>query len=63
MMSWRRPLAVAALRRRPLMDSTTIPFPAVEDHVLRPEDTLRAAGISTTRHARCQRRMSRLLAG
>ena len=27
------PLAVAALRRRPLMDSTTIPFPAVEDHV------------------------------
>jgi len=28
------PLAVAALRRRPLMDSTTIPFPAVEDHVV-----------------------------
>jgi hypothetical protein len=28
------PLAVAALRRRRLMDSTTIPFPAVEDHVV-----------------------------
>ena len=28
------PLAVAALRRRPLMDSATIPFPAVEDHVV-----------------------------
>ena len=99
------PLAVAALRRRPLMDSTTIPFPAVEDHVVLAladkfhvvigawfrtrhdqlnlharmltsrergvgrrstrceemivwtEDTLRAAGISTTRHARYLRRM------
>ena len=96
------PLAVAALRRRRLIDSTTIPFPAVEDHVVLaladkfhvvigarfrtrhdeltlhtgmltlergmgalvaarlageerssgPEDMLRAAGISTARHAR-----------
>jgi hypothetical protein len=28
------PLAVASLRRRPLMDSPTIPLPAVEDHVV-----------------------------
>ena len=93
------PLAVAALRRRLLMELTTIPFPAVEDHVVlaladkfhvvigarfrtrhdeltlhtgmltlergmvaaglageemivRPEDMLRAAGISTVRYAR-----------
>ena len=106
------PLAVTALRRRPLMDSTTIPFPAVEDHVVlaladkfhvvigarfrtrhdeltlhtgmltlergmgalvaarlagegmivRSENMLRAASISTTRHARYQRRMSSVLA-
>jgi hypothetical protein len=96
------PLAVASLGRRLLMELTTIPFPAVEDHVVlaladkfhvvvgarfrtrhdeltlhtgmltlergmgalvaarlageretvRPEDMLRAAGISTVRHAR-----------
>jgi hypothetical protein len=28
------PLAVAALRRGSLMELTTIPFPAVEDHVV-----------------------------
>lgn len=27
-------LAVAALRGCPLMDSTTLPFPAVEDHMV-----------------------------
>ena len=36
---------------------------AGEEMTVRPEDTLRAAGISTKRQARYQRRMSRLLAG
>jgi hypothetical protein len=34
-----------------------------EEITIRPEDTLRAAGISTKRQARYQRRMSSLLAG
>jgi hypothetical protein len=34
-----------------------------EEITVRPEDTLRAAGISNTRQARYQRRMSSLLAG
>lgn len=34
-----------------------------EELTVRPEDTLRAAGISTKRQARYQRRMSSLLAG
>ena len=34
-----------------------------EDMIVRPEDTLRAAGISSRRQARYQRRMSSLLAG
>ena len=36
---------------------------ASEDMTVMPEDTLRAAGISTKRQARYQRRMSSLLAG
>jgi hypothetical protein len=36
---------------------------AREEMTVRPEDTLRAAGISTKRQARYQRRMSKLLAG
>jgi hypothetical protein len=36
---------------------------AGEEMTVRPEDTLRAAGISTRRQARYQRRMSSLLAG
>ncbi len=36
---------------------------AGEEMTVRPEDTLRAAGISTKRQARYQRRMSSLLAG
>jgi hypothetical protein len=36
---------------------------AREEMPVRPEDTLRAAGISTKRQARYQRRMSSLLAG
>jgi hypothetical protein len=36
---------------------------AGEEMTVRPEDTLRAAGIGTKRQARYQRRMSRLLAG
>lgn len=36
---------------------------AGEEETVRPEDTLRAAGISTTRQAQYQRRMSNLLAG
>jgi hypothetical protein len=36
---------------------------AGEEATVRPEDTLRAAGISTRRQARYQRRMSSLLAG
>ena len=36
---------------------------AAEEMTVRPEDTLRAAGISTKRQARYQRRMSSLLAG
>jgi hypothetical protein len=34
-----------------------------EEMTVRPEDTLRAAGISNRRQARYQRRMSSLLAG
>jgi hypothetical protein len=34
-----------------------------EEMTVRPEDTLRAAGISSRRQARYQRRMSSLLAG
>ena len=34
-----------------------------EEMMVRPEDTLRAAGISTKRQAKYQRRMSSLLAG
>jgi hypothetical protein len=34
-----------------------------EEMTVRPEDTLRAAGISSTRQAKYQRRMSSLLAG
>jgi hypothetical protein len=34
-----------------------------EEMTVRPEDTLRAAGISSKRQARYQRRMSNLLAG
>jgi hypothetical protein len=36
---------------------------AREEMTVRPEDTLRAAGISSKRQARYQRRMSSLLAG
>jgi hypothetical protein len=36
---------------------------AREEMTVRPEDTLRAAGISSRRQARYQRRMSSLLAG
>jgi len=36
---------------------------AGEEMTVRPEDTLRAAGISNRRQARYQRRMSSLLAG
>jgi hypothetical protein len=36
---------------------------AVNQATVTPEDTLRAAGISTKRQARYQRRMSKLLAG
>jgi hypothetical protein len=36
---------------------------AREEMTVRPEDTLRAAGISPKRQARYQRRMSSLLAG
>jgi hypothetical protein len=36
---------------------------AGEEMTVRPEDTLRAAGIGTRRQARYQRRMSSLLAG
>jgi hypothetical protein len=36
---------------------------AREEMTVRPEDTLRAAGISSQRQARYQRRMSSLLAG
>jgi hypothetical protein len=36
---------------------------AAEEMTVRPEDTLRAAGISSRRQARYQRRMSNLLAG
>jgi hypothetical protein len=36
---------------------------AGEEMTVRPEDTLRAAGISSRRQARYQRRMSNLLAG
>lgn len=36
---------------------------AREDLTVTPEDTLRAAGISSNRQARYQRRMSKLLAG
>jgi len=36
---------------------------AREDMTVRPEDTLRAAGISTKRQAKYQRRMSQLLGG
>jgi hypothetical protein len=36
---------------------------AGEEATVRPEDTLREAGISTKRQARYQRRMSSLLAG
>jgi hypothetical protein len=36
---------------------------AGEEETVRPEDTLRAAGISSRRQARYQRRMSSLLAG
>jgi hypothetical protein len=36
---------------------------AREEMTVRPEDTLSAAGISSTRQARYQRRMSSLLAG
>jgi hypothetical protein len=36
---------------------------AGEEATVRPEDTLRAAGISSRRQARYQRRMSSLLAG
>ena len=36
---------------------------AGEEETVSPEDTLRAAGISTTRQAQYQRRMSNLLAG
>ena len=36
---------------------------AGEEMTVRPEDTLRAAGISTRRQVRYQRRMSSLLAG
>jgi hypothetical protein len=36
---------------------------AREEMTVRPEDTLRAAGISTKRQATYQRRMSKLLAG
>jgi hypothetical protein len=36
---------------------------AREEMLVRPEDTLRAAGISSRRQARYQRRMSNLLAG
>jgi len=36
---------------------------AREEMTVRPEDTLRAAGISTKRQAKYQRRMSSLLAG
>jgi hypothetical protein len=36
---------------------------AREEMIVRPEDTLRAVGISSRREARYQRRMSNLLAG
>jgi hypothetical protein len=36
---------------------------AREEMIVRPEDTLRAADISSRRQARYQRRMSNLLAG
>jgi hypothetical protein len=36
---------------------------AREEMIVRPEDTLRAAGVSSRREARYQRRMSNLLAG
>jgi hypothetical protein len=36
---------------------------AFEEMTVRPEDTLRAAGISSKRQAKYQRRMSSLLAG
>jgi hypothetical protein len=36
---------------------------AAEEMTVRPEDTLRAAGISSKRQAKYQRRMSSLLAG
>jgi hypothetical protein len=36
---------------------------AREDLTVTPEDTLRAAGMSSKRQARYQRRMSKLLAG
>jgi hypothetical protein len=36
---------------------------AREEMTVTPEDTLRAAGISTERHAKYQRRMASLLAG
>jgi hypothetical protein len=34
-----------------------------EEMTVRPEDTLRAAGVSSKRQAKFQRRMSKLLAG
>jgi len=54
-------LDTAARLRAPLL---TLERAVVgEEITVRPEDTLRAAGISNTRQARYQRRMSSLLAG
>jgi len=50
----------AKLRTRLLMLERGV---AGEEMTVRPEDTLRAAGISSRRQARYQRRMSSLLAG
>jgi len=50
----------AKLRARLLMLERGV---AGEEMTVRPEDTLRAAGISSRRRARYQRRMSSLLAG
>ncbi len=60
----KRHLTVPITRRRLLrlarrMDNSS----ASEPSTTTPEDTLRAAGISTKRQARYQRRMSSLLAG
>jgi hypothetical protein len=43
------------------MEAVARPFG--EEMIIRPEDTMRAAGISSKRQAKYQRRMSNLVAG